>query len=163
MSKNLLGGQEERLFPTERLTHSNGKARRAWHVCRAVGESVLCLWSKDERWESSGSEAAQVGRNHLRKSLVLHTRLFRLYAESNVELLKKSEQGSERLRFAWCKITPQQSGEQIWGEWYLRQERLVRRNGAWTMAVAAGLEGRQGTVIEDIVEVLTLASFFFFG
>lgn len=29
------------------------------------------------------------------------------------------------------------------------------------MAVAAGLEGRQGTVIEDIVEVLTLASFFF--
>lgn len=75
-------------------------------------ESQFCVYgAKGESWESAGSEAAEVGRDHIRKSLVLHTRLFRPYTVSHVKLLKKSEQGSDRLRFTQWKITPQQSGE----------------------------------------------------
>lgn len=78
--------QGERTFQTEGITCRNGEARRA-----SLGEPY---------------KRVKVGRDHPRKSLVLHTGLFRLYTGG---LLKNSEQGSQRFRFACWKVTLQQS------------------------------------------------------
>lgn len=74
------------MFQTEGTTFRDGKARRA-----SLGEPY---------------KRVKVGRDHPRKSVVLHTGLFRLHT---VGLLKDSEQGSQRFRFACWKVTLQRS------------------------------------------------------